>query len=45
LLLNTYKNWPNPVEAVSRRITSTVLDLRKVLDPVMGARHRSTGTA
>jgi len=38
VLLNTYKNWPNPVEAVSRRITSTVLDLRKVLDPVMGAR-------
>ena len=38
VLLNTYKNWPNPVEAVSRRITSTVLDLRKVIDPVMGAR-------
>lgn len=38
VLLNTYKNWPNPVEAVGRRITSTVLDLRKVIDPVMGAR-------
>ena len=38
VLLNTYKNWPNPVEAVSRRITATVLDLRKILDPVMAAR-------
>lgn len=38
VLLNTYKNWPNPVEAVSRRITTTVLDLRKVLDPVLAAR-------
>ncbi len=38
VLLNTYKNWPNLVEAVSRRITTTVIDLRKVLDPVLAAR-------
>lgn len=41
VLLNTYKNWPNPVEAVSRRITATVLDLRKVLDPVLVARSEA----
>ena len=37
VLVNTYKNWPNPVEAVSRRITTTVIDLNKILEPVMVA--------
>lgn len=41
VLVNTYKNWPNPVEAVSRRITTTVLDLRKILEPVMTSRSEA----
>lgn len=43
VLVNTYKNWPNPVEAVGRRITATELDLRKVLDPIAAARAEAQG--
>ncbi|SDF15579.1 mechanosensitive ion channel family protein [Desulfovibrio legallii] len=43
VLVNTYKNWPNPMEAVSRRITVTMEDLRKLLDPMTAARKEAQG--
>ena len=41
VLANTFKNWPNPMEAVSRRITVTVTQLNQVLEPVMLARSEA----
>ena len=38
VLVNTYRSWPNPLEAVGRRITATILDLRELLDPLMVVR-------
>ena len=43
VLTNTFKNWPNPMEAVSRRITVTVTQLNQVLEPVMLARSEAQG--
>ena len=43
VLTNTFKNWPNPMEAVSRRITVTVNQLNEVLEPVMLARSEAQG--
>ncbi|WP_022655872.1 mechanosensitive ion channel domain-containing protein [uncultured Desulfovibrio sp.] len=43
VLTNTFKNWPNPMEAVSRRITVTVTQLNHVLEPVMLARSEAQG--
>ncbi len=41
VLTNTFKSWPNPMEAVSRRITVTVTQLNQVLEPVMLARSEA----
>ncbi len=41
VLVNTYKNWPNPMESVSRRITVVIVDLRKLLDPMTAARSEA----
>lgn len=41
VLANTFKNWPNPMEAVSRRITVTTLQVRQMLEPVMLARSEA----
>ena len=41
MLVNTYKNWPNPMESVSRRITVVIVDLRKLLDPMTAARSEA----
>ena len=43
VLTNTFKNWPNPMEAVSRRITVTVTQLNQLLEPVMLARSEAQG--
>ncbi len=41
VLATTYKDWPNPMEAVTRRITATVQNIRKVLAPGMRARNET----
>lgn len=38
VLSNTFKGWPNPMEAVSRRITVSVNQVNQVLEPAMLAR-------
>lgn len=43
VLTNTFKNWPNPMEAVSRRITATVTQLNQLLEPVMLVRSEAQG--
>ena len=39
LLINTFKNWPNPLEALDRRISFTVQQMQQVIDPVLLARN------
>lgn len=39
LLINTFKNWPNPLEALDRRISFTIQQLQQVIDPVLLARN------
>ncbi|MBQ3059803.1 MAG: mechanosensitive ion channel [Desulfovibrio sp.] len=41
VLANTFKNWPNPMEAVSRRISATINQLEHVLEPVLLARREA----
>lgn len=41
VLANTFKNWPNPMEAVSRRITVATLKVRQMLEPVLLARSEA----
>ena len=41
VLSNTYKNWPNAMEAVSRRLTVTITEVNKILAPLMAARGES----
>lgn len=41
VLSNTYKNWPNAMEAVSRRLTVTITEVNKILAPMMAARGES----
>lgn len=41
VLANTFKNWPNPIEAVSRRITVAALQVRQMLEPVLAARSEA----
>lgn len=43
VLTNTFKNWPNPMEAVSRRITVTVNQVNQVLEPILLARSEAQG--
>ncbi|MDR2820640.1 MAG: mechanosensitive ion channel [Desulfovibrio sp.] len=43
VLANTFKDWPNPLEAVSRRITATSYQVRAMLDPVIQARTETQG--
>lgn len=43
VLTNTFKSWPNPMEAVSRRITATITQLNQMLEPVMLARSEAQG--
>ena len=39
LLINTFKNWPNPLEALDRRISLSIQQLQQVIDPVLLARN------
>ena len=41
VLSNTYKNAPNAMEAVSRRLTVTITEVRKILSPMMDARSEA----
>ena len=41
VLSNTYKSWPNAMEAVSRRLTVTIAEVNKILAPLMAARGES----
>lgn len=41
VLSNTYKNWPNAMEAVSRRLTVTISEVNKILAPMTVARVES----
>lgn len=43
VLTNTFKNWPNPMEAVSRRITVTINQVNQVLEPILLARSEAQG--
>lgn len=43
VLSNTYKNAPNAMEAVSRRLTVTITEVRKILSPMMDARSEAQG--
>ncbi|GAB1255029.1 mechanosensitive ion channel family protein [Desulfovibrio falkowii] len=43
VLSNTYKNMPNAMEAVSRRLTVTITEVRKILSPMMDARSEAQG--
>ncbi|MDR2573798.1 MAG: mechanosensitive ion channel [Desulfovibrio sp.] len=38
VLTNNFKDWPNPLEAVSRRISATMRIVRQHLEPLMQAR-------
>ncbi|MDR3320433.1 MAG: mechanosensitive ion channel [Desulfovibrio sp.] len=41
VLANNFKNWPNPIEAVSRRITATMRLVKQNLEPLMLARDET----
>lgn len=41
VLSNTYKSWPNAMEAVSRRLTVTITEVNKILAPMTAARVES----
>ena len=41
VLSNTYKSWPNAMEAVSRRLTVTITEVNKILAPMTAARGES----
>ncbi|MDR1777165.1 MAG: mechanosensitive ion channel [Desulfovibrio sp.] len=38
VLTNNFKNWPNPLEAVSRRISAIVREVRQNMDPLAQSR-------
>lgn len=41
VLATTYKDWPNPMEAVNRRITVNIQNIRKTLEPGTQARKEA----
>jgi small-conductance mechanosensitive channel len=43
VLANTFRDWPNPLEAVSRRIGDSITNTRKLIEPVVQGRDDVQG--